>query len=236
MLLDRAIEPRCLVCSGPCDSAKASICEGCLSDLPTLENQCQRCALPLQSAEIHICGSCMNHPPAFDSAWAAFRYAPPLPKLVQQWKYNGQLSLNSLLIEQMSQRVSTQPLPDVIVPVPLHRSRLRQRGFNQAMILAHGIAARFDLPLIEIERPRKTPKQATLSAKQRKRNLQGAFSSARDFSGMHVAVIDDVMTTGATVTEITKLLRKQGARRVDIWLAARALSAKPNTTATKKAG
>lgn len=213
----------CLLCKGAADDA---LCSGCLNDLPYLTSACHRCALPLADTEIHICGGCMKSPPNFDSAQALLRYAPPVPTLLQAWKYQQRLGLERVLVLRMLSKIDEMNTrPDVIVPVPLYRRRLRQRGYNQALLLARGLSVALQVPIQQVRRVKATPKQTGLSAKQRRQNLRDAFAAAQDFAGMHVVVVDDVLTTGATAAALTAVLRERGAKRVDVWVAARAVLA-----------
>ncbi len=173
-----------------------------------------------------MCGQCAQQPPSYDRALALLRYAYPADRLVQRLKFNAQLHLARLLGERLAEHVArhvTQP-PQVILPVPLHRTRLRERGFNQALELARPIARHMDIPLDyrSCVRVRATTAQSLLPAAQRRRNIKGAFRVTRPIKAHHVAIVDDVMTTGHTVEEFAATLRKAGVKKIDVWVLARA--------------
>jgi len=172
------------------------------------------------------CGACQQHRLHFDATQALFRYQPPVDHLIQNLKYHRQLSLarvlGSLLADHL--QAGAVPRPDILVPVPLHRTRLRERGYNQSLELARVVARRFDLPLATraVKRVRATPPQTTLTSSERRRNVRNAFHTTTDFSGKRVAIVDDVMTSGHTVNALARCLRRAGAVGVVAWVAARA--------------
>ena len=213
----------CLLC-GLAGQAGRDLCAGCASELPYLKAACHCCAIPLPQAG--VCGQCQQKPHSFNSAWAAFDYQSPVDHLIQSLKFNGKLHCGRLLGELMAERlaVSGVDLPELLLPVPLHSSRLRQRGFNQALELARPLARAFDLPLKAglCRRLRPTTAQTGLDAKARRRNLKGAFEVAAMPGVSHVAIIDDVMTTGSTAEMLAKALKQAGVERVDVWVCARA--------------
>lgn len=150
-------------------------------------------------------------------------YAFPADALVQAMKYGHQLALAPTLAGLLAEAAATRERPDVLVPMPLHPLRLRERGFNQALELAKIIARQLGIPLLPrgAERTRATPPQVGLPWNERTANLRGAFSSSLDYAGKHVAIVDDVMTTGASLNELAKALRRQGASEVSAWVVAR---------------
>jgi len=173
-----------------------------------------------------ICGECQNHPPAFDGAQAVFRYASPVDKLIQQLKYHGRLELSRVLGGYLAEHLLTLDdlLPDVVIPVPLHVSRLRERGYNQSLEIARFIARRLHVPLDweSAKRVRPTAPQAELPRDQRRKNVRGAFTTSDVFFGRRVAIVDDVMTSGHTVNALAESLRRSGAHDVRVWVVARA--------------
>jgi ComF family protein len=183
--------------------------------------------LPLGNPGDPRCSRCLRRAPVWDALFAPFRYDPPLDRLVHRFKYQGHLDAARLLGELMVAAVTTAriPRPDYLVPVPLHPRRLRERGFNQALEAARPLAGALGLPLLPgaAERVRPTVSQAGLSARMRRHNLRGAFASAEAPPGSHIAIIDDVVTTGATVAALTKTLKEAGVARVDVWALARAV-------------
>lgn len=224
-LLRWLLPPRCLLC-GDAGSQGRDLCAGCRADMPANTACCARCALPLPIDATH-CGGCVRRPPPFDAAWAAFRYAHPLDLLEMRFKFGGDLAAGRVLAELMIERAERDPppLPQALLCVPLHAARLRRRGYNQALELARPLARRLGLPLWHdvLQRTRATSAQTGLDGAARRRNLRGALSlrSGRSLPP-HVAVLDDVMTTGATLGECARVLRRAGVERVDVWALARA--------------
>ena len=194
----------------------------------TSGRQCSRCAasLPQGVAPGSLCGRCLRTPPHFDSVFAPFRYAPPLDQLVIDLKYNDALHLARVLARLLANaaREVNRPLPDVFVPVPLHRRRLRERGYNQSLEIARFLGQNMGTPIAAkaATRVRDTLPQATLNEGRRAQNVRRAFRGDCPLKGMRVAIVDDVMTTGHTVDALARALRKQGASYIDVWLAARA--------------
>jgi ComF family protein len=227
--------PTCVLCGAPGDD-HLDLCRGCRQELPDLGPACVRCALPLPAlpsaptdTDGPLCGPCRRKPPPFARAHAAFRYEQPVPALVGGLKFGGRLNtlrlMGLLLAESLAASVASPAgdRPAAIVPVPLHARRLRERGYDQALELARIVGRQLALPVLAggCERVRSTPPQADLEAKARKTNLRGAFQATRRLDGAHVAVLDDVVTTGSTVREMAKVLRQAGAARVDVWCLAR---------------
>lgn len=221
--LGALLPSRCLLCGAPGQGA-LSLCVDCERDIPRNEACCERCALPLAVAAPR-CGRCLRREPPWSAAWTPFRYEWPLAQLEARFKFGGDLAAGYTLARMwMTSRAPTE-LPDAIVPVPLHRKRLGQRGYNQALELAKPLARHLRVPLLRtaLRRTRATGAQTELSAAQRRRNVRGAF--AVHFDGdppRHVAVLDDVFTTGATLGECARALRRAGVARVDAWALARA--------------
>ncbi|MGH8722110.1 MAG: ComF family protein [Burkholderiales bacterium] len=171
------------------------------------------------------CGRCQRRPPPFDRAICAFDYAFPVDRLLQALKFRGALVYGRVLGELLAARIAAAALalPGVIVPMPLHRSRLGERGFNQACEIARPVSRRLGLPVDTggVFRARATLEQTHLNARERRTNLRGAFTARRkDWPG-HVAIIDDVLTTGSTAGELASTLKKAGVRQVDVWCVAR---------------
>jgi len=201
------------------------LCRGCERDLPSIEAACRQCGVPLPVAG--LCGRCQRRPPAFTHTLAAFHYVPPMDTLVKRLKFEGKLHLAGLLGSLLADRLDPPLtwLPDVIVPVPLHARRLRERGYNQALEVARPIAARLGVPIDwrHVVRNRATDPQSDLPAKYRSRNIKGAFSLTSGFTAQRVAIVDDVMTTGHTVNELARTLRRNGVTHIAVWVCARAV-------------
>ncbi|HCU53359.1 MAG TPA: phosphoribosyltransferase [Gammaproteobacteria bacterium] len=173
------------------------------------------------------CGACQRNPPAFASAVALYRYAPPVDHFIRALKFHHDLAMATLLGQSLATAVSNAPAhPDVIVPVPMHPARLRHRGFNQAVEIARPVARELGLAmdLDGVVRVRDTAAQARLTKPERRRNLRRAFEARRDYDGLSVALIDDVMTTGETAHHLARTLLKAGAREVTVWVIARTSS------------
>jgi ComF family protein len=210
----------CLLCGA--FSHNGAWCEACDSSLPYLTApHCPVCALPTLNGE--LCGHCLKRMPKFDRTLAVFAYAFPLDKLVQALKFREHLMLVGGLAERLVQRVTIRP--DCIIAMPLHRSRLRERGFNQSQELARHVAKSLDIPLLPhaCQRVRDTPPQSALKWKERGKNMRNAFTCTLDLSGKHVAVVDDVMTSGASLNEVSVALRGAGAAEISAWVIARTL-------------
>ena len=230
--------PRCLLCQLP-SQQRFPLCPGCEHDLPWLNSYCLQCAEPLpdspsrsiiapKSSAQFRCGHCLKQPPAFTHTYAPLRYEFPIDLLIQRIKHRADYHSIELLSRLFCQRLQRSthplPLPLQLIPVPLHPKRLRQRGFNQSLELALSIGERLGIPVNNrlCSRELDTPHQQGLSAKQRRRNLRDAFRIHLDqIVGTHVAIIDDVMTTGTTAHMLAKKLRQAGIVQVDIWCLAR---------------
>ena len=217
----------CFLCGG---NAPAPLCEGCEADLPRLaQPACPVCALPSPGAA--VCGTCLARPPAYDATGAALRYAFPADRLVQAFKYRHALGLGPTLAAMLATAISSRPdlRADVVVPLPVTIARLAERGYNQSLEIAR-LLPRAPLTAFEpgaLERTRHAPPQADLPWKERERNVKGAFTARRRLDGLTVAVVDDVMTTGATVGEAARTLKAAGAARVVNWVVARTLPERP---------
>ena len=222
-LLDAVLPSHCLLCGAQGQGA-LSLCPDCAREIPRNDVRCTRCALPL-AAPAPLCGRCIKHLPPWDAAWVPFRYEWPLVPLEARFKFGGDLAAGRTLSLLWMAAARPAALPDAIVPVPLHRSRLRKRGYNQALELARPLARHLHVPLLRdaLRRLRATGAQTELSAIQRRRNVRGAFAAHTDGEVPgHVAVLDDVFTTGATLAECVRVLKRAGVARVDVWALARA--------------
>lgn len=205
------------------------LCVACELELPWLGDSCQRCALPLPMAGL-MCGHCIKQPPAFERVHAPWVYGFPVDSLIIRFKHHSKWPYGRLLAELLSQSLldgfnSGDPRPDFLLPVPLSIKRLRQRGYNQATMLAQWLSTALNIPQREhwLLRIQDTAAQQALDAKTRKRNLLHAFSLAPgvQVGGLHLALVDDVLTTGATAQSLARLLIRAGARRVDVYCLAR---------------
>ena len=216
-----ALTQDCLLCAAA--GTDDILCPACAADLPRLaEPSCPRCALPNASGE--LCGHCLTKPPQFDAALAAYRYDFPVDKLIQSFKYGHRLALGAYFGRKIA-ILGAALEADLIMPLPLHDDRLRQRGFNQALELARPLAQARRLPLdtSSCRRVRDTPAQAGLAWRERIKNLRHAFACSADLSGSRIILIDDVMTTGASLDECARTLKLYGAATVTALVLARAL-------------
>ena len=213
----------CILCNGSTLNGLC-LCPGCLNDLPALSTSCSICALPIGTPG--ICGKCLQQPPTYDAIASPYLYQSPVSHLIHKLKYGHRFEVARLFAAQMFElSQSTDLQPDLIVSVPLHRARLRQRGYNQAWELARrlsklsGIPASHDL----CKRTRATPSQTGLTAEQRRHNLRDAFHVTGNVNDLHIAIVDDVMTTGSTLQAIAEVLKQEGATRVSGLVVARAV-------------
>ena len=173
--------------------------------------------------ESSVCGTCLANPPAFDTCVAAVNYAFPISALLHSLKYQNNLAMAPVLADLLTARIDAGPLPDFIVPMPLHPARLRERGFNQAIEIARRVSKKSGVPVLSAicRRVKDTSSQTGLPWKEREKNIRNAFACEADLSGKRVAILDDVMTTGSTLNELAKVLRKCGATHITGWVVAR---------------
>lgn len=218
--LDWLLPQRCFVCSKPLKKKTIGCCDGCYLGLPFQSNCCPQCGQNLGAFE-STCGKCIQSPPPFDACLSAFKYEAPISQLIHRFKYSNHpqyaAQLAHLLCLELFARNAA--LPQLIIPVPLHRSKLEQRGYNQATLLAKHIAKRLEVPysINTVIKHKNTATQASLNLKQRQSNTRGAYSIAKPLAATHIALIDDVYTTGATAAEISRTLKRHGAQTVQVW-------------------
>ena len=211
----------CFVCGT--GSGDELLCAGCAAGLPHLAAPlCPVCALPAPAGA--VCGACQSEPPHFDASLAVYRYAFPVEHLVQGLKYRHRLALAGWFADALADRLGTASV-DCVLPLPLSPTRMQARGFNQAQEIARPLTRRLGLPLLAAagKRVRDGAPQASLPWKARQANIRNAFECTVDLSGKSVAVVDDVMTTGATLNEFARTLKLHGALRVSNWVVARTL-------------
>jgi len=227
------LPPVCVLCRGS-GNTQQDLCLDCRDSLPRLVHPCPGCALPLPAGmpANSPCGSCLAMPPAWHSLHAALAYQPPVTDMIAGFKYHGHAVngrvLTDLLGQHLGARTGHHMLPELLVPVPLHRQRLRQRGFNQSLMIARWLSRQLAIPVWAdlVLRHKATSQQTGLSAAARRRNLRGAF---RINPGAHlpqearVAIIDDVVTTGSTVAAMARTLRRAGAGDIQVWALARTI-------------
>lgn len=230
--LGHTLLPYCCVLCGDLARPFYNLCESCQQSLPSLPYCCQQCArfLPLESAKDSklYCGSCLHTPPAYHLTHALFPYQSPITEMITALKFQHQLIYAKTLGQLLSEKIERvwyrdKALPDLIIPVPLHPKRLAERGFNQALELAKPLASALRLPILKasIKRIKHTAAQSGLSAKTRQQNITRAFSSNHSYEGLTVALLDDVITTGHTMKELSKVIKKNGAKSIHVWCVAR---------------
>ncbi len=217
--LDALLPQDCMLCAAP--GGTRQVCDDCAAELPWLGETCPRCALPSPGAR--VCGRCVADPPAFDATVACFAYEYPLDRLVQALKYGHRLALSRWFGEVLAERIGAGPSVDRVVAMPLHRKRLAERGFNQSLEVARHVAQAAGLALDgdTVRRVLATAPQVDLPLDARARNVSGAFACERPLTGARVAVVDDVMTSGATLDELARTLKEAGAKSVVNWVVAR---------------
>lgn len=225
--VDALLPQHCVLCGQR--GTASNLCSSCHDDLPRVGRCCRRCALPLASAD-PACGPCLRRPPPWNRAVAALDYVFPADRIVCRFKFNRDFACGRLLgLELLTAvRCSGAPLPELIVPVPLHRTRHFARTFNQADVLARMLGSSLHIPVGSrlLSRTRRTRAQAGLDARRRKRNIRGAIQCAgtagQITADTRVALVDDVLTTGATLRECARALHHAGAGHLSVWVAARA--------------
>lgn len=229
LMLDGLLPRHCLMCG--CGSGAENLCQPCTTELPCLEHACLQCSLPLSHHADRFCGHCLRTPPPWDFATSALVYEFPVNQLVCQFKFGRNLACGQVLARELVRalRNKSSSLPGCILPVPLHRLRLFSRTFNQAELLARQVGKDLKIPVHGsiLRRQRRTPAHSGLDAASRKKNIKGAFRfkipAGKQKLFAHVALVDDVMTTGATLAECARTLKKAGVARVSVWIASRTL-------------
>jgi ComF family protein len=220
----------CMLCAAG-NGQTLGLCKACLDSLLWHKTaHCPQCALPSMSSL--LCGHCLKSPPAFDATYAMFRYEYPLDSMLQRYKYNHLLNMAETFGELMAQSMvpashpdNLRVAPDIIIPMPLHPRRLQERGFNQAVEIARIIGKKLKLE-VDSQSCRKiklSAPQVSLPLKERVKNMRGAFDCQTRLDGLHIALVDDVMTTGASLSALASTVKKAGASHVECWLVARTL-------------
>lgn len=197
-------------------------CAACEADLPYLDTgHCPVCALP--SAQGEVCGQCLKKPPPFSQTTAVFGYHYPINKLIQMMKYGEQLPLAHAFALQLARKIDLAERPDYVIAMPLHPTRLRERGFNQSLLIAQTVAHQHRLKLLPhaCQRIRATEPQTSLPKDQRAKNMRGAFQCSVDLTGKHIALVDDVLTTGASLSALATAVQACGAAKIENWVVAR---------------
>ena len=225
--IDALLPWRCVACGLPCPGV--GICLSCKAAFPWNDKACSACALPLPPSEDLRCGACLRKPPILDEVLCPLLFKFPVDRLVHKFKYQCQLTSGAVLGRMLIERSQIEAWPgsDLLLAVPMHRFRFLQRGFNQSFELARQIGKAKGIPVAvnDLQRHRYTAAQSGLDAKSRRINLNGAFRwRGKPLHGLNVALVDDVMTTGSTLNECAKVLKRAGAQKVSAWVVARAVN------------
>ncbi len=222
----------CLICH--CTLHRTySLCGDCEADLPWLDAVCGKCGEETLAPGVDICSRCRLDPPNFDSCFAPLAYRPPVDKLITNFKFHADFAsgyaLSRILAGSLARRWRGDKRPDLLLPVPLHESRLRQRGFNQALEIAKVLASERKTPLCArgLRKLRPTPPQTGMQgARERGANIRASFGLERTAeirNARRVALVDDVVTTMSTVTELASELKQAGVDKVEVCCLARAV-------------
>ena len=238
--IELILPAQCLLCGLP--SHNQLICPDCLKAITPNRPCCQHCGLSLVKSQ-PFCGDCLKQDHLFTQLHALADYQRPYPTLIKKFKYAKKLIYGELLAELLSQSITHSLSPqqlskiDCLIPVPLHPKKHRQRGFNQAQLIAQHIGKQLNYPVLldTVQRNKQTIAQEGLSLQKRKANLKNAFQLSRNhkklLSGAYVVIIDDVVTTGATIDSVCRVLMQSGVKRIDIWCICRTgLTAPPKKT------
>jgi len=220
------LPPTCILCEKSGVNSQ-DICLPCFNDLQKNIHCCYRCAEIFETPNTtpQLCGSCISTPPSFDETYAPFIHQGIIRYLIASLKFNRQYKNARLLGYLLANYLEkTAERPELIIPIPLHKQRYKERGFNQSIEIAKTVSKTLNIPL-DIKsciRQRNTPHQIDLPAKQRHQNIKNAFLVNHPIKANHIAILDDVITTGSTANELAKMLKKAGVARVDVWGCARA--------------
>lgn len=218
----------CCLC-GDKTNTNRDLCSVCRATLPWAEDRCYRCGLRMHNNHLSCCQTCIDNPPAFDRVCTLFSYDAPVTKLVTGLKFGRQLAYGRILGDMLADAVLNDwyqdgNFPEAVIPMPLHAKRLKTRGYNQSLELAWPITKRSKITLLSqvVKRIRSTKPQSGLNAEQRRHNVSKAFAIPIPLMLEHVAILDDVVTTGNTVSELCMALKQAGVLQVDVWCICRA--------------
>jgi ComF family protein len=218
-VLDFALPPRCGGCGTIVEDVD-SFCPPCWSELEFLQGGCTRCGLPLKATEAEICGRCLARPLRLDRIRAAVAYGEISRSIAIRLKYGRKVGLARTMSRYMHPLIEEVPGDAILMPVPLHRSRLWSRGFNQSAIVARALSRRtgLDMTVDALRRVRGTPPLKGMSMHQRRRTVAGAFrvDGKAQLRGRTIVLVDDVLTTGSTANACARALKRAGAARVDL--------------------
>ncbi len=217
----------CLLCQLPLIPAEINsqipLCTECTSHLPTIETSCTICNTPLHNDS--ICGVCLQQQRHWDICYSAFEYRQPIDRLIHSFKYTNKPSHCRYLATLLANHIINfhdHPLPEYLIPIPMHHRRLAERGLNHSLLLTRNLSKYFDIPYRSIiKKNRHTQTQMGLNQKKRQQLIRNSFDVIENIQTDHVALVDDVMTTGTTCSEVAKILKKSGISTVEVWCLAR---------------
>jgi ComF family protein len=226
IIQNKLLPPRCILCDQP-GFLHLDLCAACYQELPRNTNCCYRCAESLEiiTSSPQLCGRCLSKPPDFDDTYAPYLYQGNMRYLVTQLKFAQQYKHARLLGQLLAQYIAENAQAvECILPMPLHKKRYRERQFNQSIEIARQVDKQLAIPvdLYSCIRQRDTAQQSSLPAKQRQKNMKNAFKMVKQLQVQHVAILDDVMTTGASVGALASCLKQSGVSKVDVWVCTRA--------------
>lgn len=202
-----------------------AVCDECIALIPVLGPSCTNCAYPLFNSDYPVCGYCIKNPPHFDSTTIIYRFEEPLRSLLHRFKYRNELYLGPFLGQLILNAWQQNPTkPQCLLPVPMYPKKIKARGFNQTMILTRFLAKRLAIPydFSHCKKIKNTPSQAQLDGKERINNMREAFK-VKKLPYTHVALIDDLLTTGSTANELAANLKNSGVEKVELWSCARTI-------------
>lgn len=219
--LDFCFPHSCILCHEH-SHRNIDLCIHCENELPLIQHHCHCCGIPLPS-DIQICGKCLKRKPPFDKTYPLFHYKTPIIQMITSLKFHQQLVMSQVLGKLLAKHIILTQKPDYILPVPLHPKRLKERGFNQALEIARPMAKQLNIPIATniCKRVRNTQAQTSIPAKLRRKNVKEAFQMIYPVQAKHIVILDDVITTGSTVLELSRTLRKAGAKTIEVLCCAR---------------
>lgn len=217
---DWLLPPKCLSCGQQLDRSNGPVCIECYLEFPQRYNTCFRCGQNYAALSAY-CGRCLVSPPPYDACFCAFEYNEQIAHIIQKFKYFEQPELADHLAYLLFQEVKNFQieLPELFIPVPMHISKLRKRGFNQSLLLSRAISKLSNISYRAdiVSKCKATPAQADLPKRLRRKNLKDSFKIKKKTKAKHIVIVDDVVTTGSTATEIAKILKRNGVNYVQVW-------------------
>lgn len=217
-LVSALLPRRCLRCKQI--QQATHFCAACYAELPYQHHCCRHCGQIL-NAQADTCGRCLQNPPHYDACFCPFRYRDPIDALVRDFKYHDRPQLANAITDLLANELLAAEIsmPDLLIPVPLHISKLRERGYNQAWEITRRLSSELGIPCSRqhLIKHRATASQAEQSMVQRRHNIRGSFRLLKAPGANHIALIDDVVTTGSTASEIAKILKRNGVDYVQVW-------------------